>query len=84
MIYAVINEGRVENIIDILPENAWEFPQAVELGDRGVIIGDSYENGSFTRNGEKVLTELERLSLELADARAALELIYSGETEEAE
>ena len=84
MRYAIIKEGTVTNIIHIAPHNAPEFPGAVAAESVGVIIGDSYDGESFLRNGEKLLTELQRLSLELHEARAALELIYSGKTEVAQ
>lgn len=79
MNYALIEDGVVANIIWLSPSNAGDFPNAVEYGERGVEIGDTYENGNFYRNGKKVLTateeELETLKAQNADMAAALEVL---------
>lgn len=40
-----------------------------------VSIGDAYDGTAFYRDGEKVLTETERLRMENADMQAALNLL---------
>ena len=61
MRYALIDNGIVANVIWLNKENAGEFVNAVSLGNRPVAIGDSYENGLFTRGGDPVLTAEEQL-----------------------
>ena len=59
MNYAIIENGVVVNVIvGPLPEGM----EGVALNDRPVAIGDSYTDGTFTRNGEPVLTPTERIS----------------------
>ena len=72
MNYAMIENGLVTNLIWLHPGNAADFPNAVPLGDRPVGIGDSYQNGVFSRDGEPVLTYAERLEAEVAEYDAAL------------
>lgn len=76
MNYALIENGMVTNIIWLYDGNAGEFP-AVKLGDRRVLIGDTYEGGHFYRDGAEVLTAAE----EAAAYRAAL-AVLGIETEE--
>ena len=54
MNYALVENGVVANIIWLYPGNAAEFPNAVPLGDRPVMIGDGYADGVFTRDGAAV------------------------------
>lgn len=68
MNYALIENGVVVNIIYLHPMNADDFPNAVPLGEIPAGIGDSYEDGVFYRNGEKVLAR----AAEIADMQAAL------------
>ena len=82
MNYALIENGVVTNIIWLYPGNADDFPNAVPLGDIPATMGDTYEDGVFYRNGEKVLTPLEQAQAEAADMRSALALL--GVTEETE
>ena len=66
---AIIENGVVVNVIvGPLPDGI----DGVQLGDRPVAIGDSYAGGVFTRDGEPVLTETERLAAEVAEYDAAL------------
>lgn len=66
MNYALIENGIVVNIIWLSPSNATDFPNAVEYRNRPVQIGDSYIDGTFYRNGEKVLTDEEDMQAALA------------------
>lgn len=75
MSYALIVEGVVANLIWVYPGNERDFPNAVPLGDVPVSIGDTYVDGVFYRDGERVLTALEQAQLEAADMREALALL---------
>lgn len=59
MKYALIENGIVTNTIALLSYNAQDFPEAVDLGERPVQIGDSYDGEKFYRNGKEVHTEVE-------------------------
>lgn len=72
MNYALITNGVVSNIIWLYDGNAQEFPDAVALGGRPVMIGDTYENGRFYRDGAEVLTAEEAA---LTEYRAALAVL---------
>ena len=52
MNYALIGEdGTVYNIIWLCAENRGDFPDAVCVSDRPVVIGDRYVDGEFLRDG---------------------------------
>lgn len=68
MNYAVIEDGIVTNIIWLYPGNADEFPNAINISDRPVGIGDTYVDGKFYRDGQAVLTSAEHA----AELEAAL------------
>lgn len=56
--YAIIENGIVTNVIvGPLPDGI----EGVALNGRPVAIGDAYADGVFLRNGEPVLTEVERI-----------------------
>jgi len=61
MIYAIIENGLVVNLIVLNPDNAAEFPNAVPAGDLPLLMGDAYADGVFTRDGEQILSELQQL-----------------------
>lgn len=71
---ALIENGVVENIA-WCPDNAQSTDSLIDIAGRPVGIGDTFTDGKFYRNGVEVLTELESLRAELADARAALEML---------
>lgn len=75
MNYALIENGIVTNIIWLYPGNASDFPNAVPLGDVPAGIGDTYEDGVFYRDGERVLTPVEQA---LAEAYAAEKAYQEG------
>ena len=55
MNFALIGEdGTVYNIIWLCAENHSDFPNAICVSDRPVVIGDSYIDGEFLRDGEVV------------------------------
>ena len=72
MNYALVENGIVVNTIFLYPNNASDFPNAVPMGDIPATIGDNYTDGTFYRNGVKVLTQTEKLLAEVADMKAAL------------
>lgn len=60
MNYALIGEeGTVYNIIWLCAENCGDFPNAICVFDRPVIIGDRYADGEFLRDGEVVQPYIE-------------------------
>lgn len=59
MNYALIEDGMVTNIIWLYPGNAHEFPNAVPMNDIPAGIGDSYADGAFYRDGERLLSPLD-------------------------
>lgn len=75
MNYALIENGIVTNIIWLYPGNADDFPTAVPCGDYPVAIGDTYADGAFYRDGEKLLTPVEATYAERADMEAALAVL---------
>lgn len=75
MNYALIENGVVTNLIWLYPANAAEFPGAVPLGDIPAAIGDTWDGEHFYRNGEQVLSPLERVQAETQDMEAALRLL---------
>ena len=54
MNYALLDNGIVTNIIWINLEQQSEFQPGAPTGDLPVMIGDTYENGKFYRNGKEV------------------------------
>ena len=75
MDYALIENGVVTNVIWLYPGNADDFPNAVPMGDIPAGIGDTYTDGVFYRNGERVLTLQEQMQKEAADMQEALNLL---------
>lgn len=70
--FAVVENGIVTNVLWGMVYNmTTDFPNAVQIDDRAVQIGDTYENGVFYHDGVEVKTIAE----ELADMKAALELL---------
>ena len=71
---ALIESGIVVNML-WCSDNAKPTDSLIDIADRPVGVGDAYTDGKFYRDGAEVLTELEALKAELADAREALELL---------
>ena len=71
MDYALIENGVVTNVIWLHPKNAVDFPSAVPMGDVPAAIGDTYEDGVFYRNGERVLTTSEQMRMAVMEADEA-------------
>lgn len=73
MIYALIRNGVVINLIYLHPSNADEFPGAVPVDDYPVVMGDAYANGVFYRDGAALHTRTQLMEAEKNDMQAALE-----------
>lgn len=71
---ALIDNGIVSNVI-WCSDSEHQTDALIDLADRPVGIGDTFLDGKFYRDGEEVLTPLEAALAELADARAALEML---------
>ena len=71
---AHITEGVVSNIL-WYSDNTEQTDTLIDMKDRPVLVGDTYQNGKFCRDGMEVLTPLEAALAELEDARAALEML---------
>ena len=81
MKYALIENNVVSNVIVLLPYNAAEYPTAVNVDNRPVQAGDTYDNGKFYREGVEVHTEselkditIDRMNTAGAAAMQALEV----------
>ena len=75
MNYALIENSIVTNLIWLYPGNTGDFPNAVPCGDYPVAIGDTYTDGVFYRDGERLLTPVEQAHAENADMQEALNLL---------
>ena len=69
--FAIVENGVVSNVLWGMVYNSDEWPNAIQVNDLAVQIGDSYENGKFYRNGEEVLSRAE----EEADMKEALSIL---------
>lgn len=77
MNYALIENNVVVNIIYLSPSNAKEFPGAVLLNGIPVGIGDTYDGKYFYRNGNRILTFLEKAQNTIVELdKALLEIQY--------
>ena len=54
--YALITDNVVVNLISLSEGNAHEVPNAVDIGDYLVDIGDTYSDGVFYHDGSEVMT----------------------------
>lgn len=82
MRYALIENGIVTNIIALNDRNARDFPTAVKLGGWPVMIGDTYENDRFYRDGVEVLTPMQQAQAEMTEYKAALQTLGVNTEEE--
>lgn len=84
---ALIDNGLVTNIL-WCSDREPETDTLINCGELPVGIGDSYRDGAFYRDGEKILTAyelLEKQNAELVDAMAAMvEDIYTSDVAEIE
>jgi hypothetical protein len=68
---ARIEDGVVVNI-EWCSDEQEQTESLIDLSDRPVGIGDTFDGVDFYRNGEKLLSDFDRLRNKLADADAAL------------
>lgn len=61
MNYALIEDNQVINIIFLSPLNESDFPNAINIDDIPVQIGDTFKEGIFYRNGIKILNREEAI-----------------------
>lgn len=78
MNYALIEDGVVTNVIWLHPGNASDFPNAVALNDIPAEIGDSYVDGAFYRDGEKIVSAMESARMEAREANEILDSLIGG------
>lgn len=71
---ARIDDGVVVNI-EWCSDKQKQNEYLINLADRPVGVGDTFDGVDFYRNGEKLLSDVERLSAELAQYEAALSAI---------
>ena len=67
----MIANGKVTNLLWGMVYNSDEFPNAVQIDDLPVQIGDDYHDGAFWRDGVKV----EKAEDEAADMAEALSIL---------
>lgn len=84
---ALLENGLVTNILWCSDQEP-ETDTLINCGELPVGIGDSYQDGAFYRDGEKILTAyelLEKQNAELVDAMAAMvEDVYASDVAEIE
>ena len=70
------NMARIENglVVNIewCSDKQAETETLINLANRPVAIGDTYDGSDFYRDGEKVLTPLEQAQAEIEDMKTAL------------
>ena len=66
---AFITEGVVSNIL-WCSDNTEQTEALIDIADRPVGIGDTYQDGKFYRDGMEVLAQLEAALAEIAALRA--------------
>lgn len=73
MRYAIINNGKVENIIHLEQESADKFPNAIFCEDYPLQIGDTYKDDKFYRNDKEILTYYEQYEKDLRTLAEGME-----------
>lgn len=73
------NMARIENglVVNIewCSDKQAQTETLINLADRPVAIGDTYDGSDFYRDGEKVLTPIEKLELELNEYKSYYEAV---------
>ena len=72
MLYALIENGIVVNIIWLNARNASDFPGCVAFAGYPVAIGDEYHDGKFWRDGKELLDEQGQLNERLMSENTTL------------
>lgn len=78
---ARIANGSVVNV-EWVSDDVAETDCLVNLGDVPAGIGDSYMDGAFYRDGEKILSDVERLKTKINDYENLINELYSEVTAE--
>ena len=73
-IMARIEDGVIA-CIEWCSDRAVDTDTLISVYDRPVTIGDIYDGQDFYRNGEKILTPLEKLEKENEEYKASLEIM---------
>lgn len=73
--YAKIENGMVENLVEIHFTNADKYPNYIQVEDLPVEPGDTYSDGAFYRDG----VQIKSAAQELADTQQLLNIILGGE-----
>ena len=79
MSYAQIKDGIVINVIALRKIQAHEFPDCVPMNDIPAMIGDTYSDGIFYRNGEQVKSVSQQLAEAIADTNSAFAILRGEE-----
>lgn len=69
--FAIVENGIVVKRLWGYVSNMSKYPNAVQIDDRAVEIGDEYRDGKFYHDGEEVKT----ISELMADMKAALDVL---------
>lgn len=77
--YAMIKDDAVINVISIRRSQASEFPNCVELGDIPVMIGDTYLEGRFYRDGAEIKSITKQLSEAVSDTKVVFTILKGEE-----
>ena len=75
IIYALVENGIVTNVMVMYPPSAEEFEGVVPCGDLPVAIGDTYVDGKFYRDGKLLKSHLDVAIENMEDMQAALILL---------
>ena len=75
--FAIVENGIVSNVLWGMVYNSNEWPNAIQVDDLAVQIGDSYENGKFSRDGVEVVSRADE-EADMAEALAILGVKVNG------
>lgn len=72
MNYAIVESGKVTNVIWLYSGNAADFPDAVPCGELPVAIGDTWDGQDFYRDGKLLVSPLTAAQQEAQTLREEL------------
>ena len=75
MRYALIVDGKIDNIIHLEERNVSDFPNAVFCEEYPVSEGDDYVDGKFYKDGKEVLTYQAQYNKDLRTLAEGLEAL---------
>ena len=78
--FAIVEDGIVTNIAwGMVYSMQQEYPNAVQIGDMAVRIGDAYSDGVFTRDGAVVEADnLTVLSQRITELETVIDALVGG------